>query len=66
MNHLKREFDGYLKAVYPVPPAPGSEQWEQLRSAFYAGALVVHTVGADVRQELLTDHLSNKAKAVVH
>lgn len=42
---LQEEFDGMVRRVYPAAPKEGSDQYEQLRDAFHAGALVATVHG---------------------
>ena len=53
---LQEHFDIFVRSVYPDPPTPNHEnkairdQYEQLRDAFYGGALVAHDGGSYIAE----------------
>ena len=54
-NIIQEEFDGYIKSVYPDPPKEGSDQYEQLRDAFFGGCnwMLAQDDNIDLMPELL-------------
>jgi hypothetical protein len=49
---LRREFENWLKTIYPDLPQEESDQWRQLRDAFFSGCLVAYTSDAVFTSEL--------------
>jgi len=49
---LDEHFVGYVNAVYPDAPEPKSEQYQQLRDAFFAGCLIAYTQDEDFSLDL--------------
>ncbi len=49
---IQHEFDKYVRAVYPDAPKEGSDQFEQLRDAFFGGCLFGLTRTEDLGREL--------------
>jgi hypothetical protein len=50
---LQEEFDEMIRRTYPDPPKEGSRQYEDLRDAFFGGALIASVHGEDlVKPEL--------------
>jgi hypothetical protein len=53
---IAKIFAEYIREVYEETPARDSDQYKQLRDAFYAGALVAHTEDSDEIGEELREY----------
>jgi hypothetical protein len=40
MKTIAQEFQSFLEGSFPDQPTPGTAQYQQLRMAFFAGALI--------------------------
>ena len=58
---LEEEFVHYVEKIYPDPPARSTDQWRQLRDAFYGGCLVAYSSREDFSLELQYRHKELKA-----
>jgi hypothetical protein len=60
---IQDEFETYLSKVYPDQPIKGSDQYEQLRDAFFGGMhIAIEWDSAMVRRELKAFVAEKKAK----
>ncbi len=58
---LDEHFIGYMTTVYPDCPDPKSEQYQQLRDAFFAGCLIAYNSKDDFTLDLEYRHRELKA-----
>jgi hypothetical protein len=49
---IQEQFDGFMRDIYPSPPKEGTDQYEQLRDAFFGGALIGIGEGSELGPEL--------------
>lgn len=63
---LNAEFENFIACVYTDPPQQGSEQFMQLKQAFFGGALIANRSPNDFSEELIAHYreVASNAAAV--